>query len=431
MSNAAATELPDVGPLEAPAPDRVSVTRWVDRHLAGLAGDDAAPSPRFVGGQTAADAALERFDVEGYASRRNVVEPASARGASGLSPWIRHGFLPLPRVWAAVEGGPSRDVAKFRSELLWQEYARHLYARIGSASGRSMRFAAAEHGPSRMGARASAGMACVEHLREELHRDGWIPNASRMWLASHWCVRGRGGWRDGEDRFFQHLLDGSRAANRLGWQWTAGAQTGRLYTFERGQVERQAAGWCGGCARRRDCPIEGPPGTPAPAHAAEPAPRIGRVAEEDTGGGPERAIDRGQPQAVWLTAESLGDADPALEAHPALPVVFVFDRARLARWKLSRKRLIFLVEGLAELAGKRSVELHVGDPVRVLASRRLAATHAPVPGWRALSRQLAIAREHPWPWLVRPHDGAIGSFSAWRKKVVLPKADGPQQALSL
>ncbi|MCR9093736.1 MAG: deoxyribodipyrimidine photolyase [bacterium] len=421
----------DSGPLEAPtrAPD--AIAEWVDRHLHGLMGDDAAASPRFRGGQAAADEALERFDVGGYASKRNVVEPAQARGASGLSPWIRHGYLPLTRVWGAVEGGPPRDVAKFRSELLWQEYARHLYARIGRASGRSLRFAAVERGAGRMGARASAGMACIERLRDELHRDGWIPNASRMWVASHWSVRGQGGWRDGEDRFFQHLLDGSRAANRLGWQWTAGAQTGRLYTFERGQVERQAPDWCRDCPRNGDCPIEGAPNVEAPVHAAMPAPGLGRVRDARSGAGPSAVVDRGEPEAVWLTAESLGHADPALAAHPELPVVFVFDRGRLARWRLSRKRLVFLVEGLAELAEHRSVALHVGDPARVLAGRPLAATHAPVPGWRFLATRLEIAQEYPWPWLVAPHAGSIGSFSAWRKKITPPRSSGPQQDLGL
>ncbi|MEM9174770.1 MAG: FAD-binding domain-containing protein [Myxococcota bacterium] len=399
------------------------------RHLADLSGDEAAPSPRFRGGQTAADAALHAFDVAGYAARRNIVDPPSARGASGLSPWIRHGLLPLPRVWDAVRDGPSRDVTKFRSELLWQEYARHVYARIGTASGRAMRYAAIARGPSRMGARASKGMACLDHLREELHQDGWIPNASRMWLASHWSVRGQGGWRDGEHRFFQHLLDGSRAANRLGWQWTAGAQTGRLYSFSRNQVERQARAWCRGCPRTDDCPIERSPNVPAPPLAPRGLDRLGPVGAEDTGGGPCDPIERGRPEAVWLTAESLGDADPALSAHPDLPVVFVFDRDRLAGWQLSRKRLVFLVEGLAELATRRDVTLYVGDPSRVLAGRRLAATHAPVPGWRRLAEQLTIAHEHPWPWLVRPHARAIRSFSAWRKGITLPKAGGPQQEL--
>lgn len=429
MSTHEARDIARQGPLPIPDRDARSIEAWVEVHLDGLMGDEAAPSPRFRGGQAAADEALERFDVEGYARRRSVVSPVSARGASGLSPWIRHGWLSLPRVWATVEGGPPRDVAKFRSELLWQEYARHLYARIGTASAGSMRFAALERGASRMGARASAGMACLEQLRAELHRDGWIPNAARMWLASHWSVRGRGGWRDGEDRFFQHLLDGSRAANRLGWQWTVGAQTGRLYAFERAQVERQAPAWCSACSRNDACPIEAAPAAEAPVHAASPAPRLGRVAAPHAG--PQTVVDRGQPEAVWLTAESLGDADPALAANPERPAIFVFDRALLARWQLSRKRLVFLVEGLAELAERRALEVYVGDPVEVLAGRRLAATHAPVPGWRLRAQQLEIVRAYPWPWLVRPHEGPVGSFSAWRKGITPPKSTGPQQAFDL
>ncbi|MEM1249476.1 MAG: deoxyribodipyrimidine photolyase, partial [Acidobacteriota bacterium] len=53
----------------------------------------------------AADAALAAFDVRGYAARRNEVLPRSRRGASALSPYIRHGLLTLPRAWDAVEGG--------------------------------------------------------------------------------------------------------------------------------------------------------------------------------------------------------------------------------------------------------------------------------------------------------------------------------------
>lgn len=404
---------------------------WVAAHLGDVIRDGPAASPRYRGGQRAAEAALEAFDVAGYSARRSVAWPPSARGASGLSPWIRHGLLDLPTVWHAVEGGPSRDVKKFRSELLWQEYARHLYARLGTATARSMRFAVPEHGPSRMRAAASADMACVDAFRAELHQDGWIPNAARMWLASHWGVRGQGGWRDGEDRFFQHLLDGSRAANRLGWQWTVGAQTGRVYTFERGQVERQAGALCDGCALAKACPIERPPDVPAPPPAGHPVSELGRVDAARTGAGPREVVERGTPEAVWLTAESLGARDPALHAHPELPVVFVFDRPRLARWRLSGKRLVFLVETLAELATTRDLSLFVGSPAKVLAGRALAATHAPVPGWRALARRLDLAVEHPWPWLVEPHPGPIGSFSAWRKGITPPPSRGAQRELAL
>ena len=59
-----------------------------------------------------------------------------------------------------------------------------------------------------------------------------------------------------EDRFFVHLLDGSRAANRLGWQWTVGTGTGRAYGSSRRQVERRAPDLCSSCGLRDHCPIE-------------------------------------------------------------------------------------------------------------------------------------------------------------------------------
>jgi len=119
---------------------------------------------------------------------------------------------------------------------------------------------------------------------------------------------------------------------------------------------------------------------------------------------------------VWLTAESLGDADPALSAHPELPVVFVFDEPLLARLRLSSKRLVFLVESLADLATRRALEVYRGQPHEVLACRPVAVTFAPVPGFRRIARRVAPAVVHPYPWLVTPSDGPIGSFSAWQRR---------------
>jgi deoxyribodipyrimidine photo-lyase len=122
----------------------------------------------------------------------------------------------------------------------------------------------------------------------------------------------------------------------------------------------------------------------------------------------------GRAEAVWLTAESMGDADPALAAHGDLPVVFVFDEPLLDRLRLSSKRLVFLVETLADLAGRRTVEVWLGAPVEVLAGRPLAVTFTPVPGWRVLSSILELAAVHPWPWLVRPGVEIVDSRARWK-----------------
>ena len=393
-----------------PRPEPGREVAWVAEHLADLCADPPHRSERFVGTQAAADAALAAFDVTGYARERNEVWPADRRGASGLSPWIRHGLLTLPRVHGAVDG-PAEDRRKFRDELRWQEYARHLYARLGSALGEPLR-----HSPVGRDAADTepwdTSLRCVGENLDELERDGWLVNQTRMWLASQWSVRHGADWRAGEERFFTHLLDGSRAANRLGWQWSVGTATGRAYGFSRAQVLRRAPGLCGGCVHRDACPIEDWPNDPGLV-AVGADPRLRHDPDVARTGGPAEPEHHGTPDAVWLTAESLGDDDPALAAHPHLPVVFVFDRPLLANLRLSAKRLVFLVDRLAELGGQRSLEVHLGDPVAVLAGRPLAATFAPVPGWRSRARHLDLAVLHPWPWLERPRAGSLTSFSAW------------------
>jgi deoxyribodipyrimidine photo-lyase len=390
---------------------------YVARHLAHLTCDAVRGSGSFRGGQRAADAALAAFDVSGYAGRRNEVSPPSRRGASRLSPYIRHGLLSLPDVWGHVEGGPGRDVEKFRDELLWQEFARHWYARLGTRTRDNTRHRLPESDLTG-GVSADDGwsrqLSCLDLALSELERDGWLVNQTRMWLAGHWTVREGLRWTDGEDHFFRHLLDGSRAANRLGWQWVTGAGSSKAYGLSRRQVERRSPGTCLACELRDACPIEGWPPDPVlepiervdSAHA-DPAPTVWA--------GPTGVVTDEAPDAVWLTAESLGHRDPALSANRHLPVLFVFDEPLLASLRLSSKRLVFLTETLAQLGAEHDLRISLGDPVDILAGRKLAVTFAPVPGFRRRAERLRVVEVHPWPWLRRPTSRPISSFSAWRR----------------
>ena len=423
------------------ARDVAAAEAFVRDHLGALVEGPVVASPRFRGGQVAADSVLASLDITGYAATRNEVWPADRRGASAVSPYVRHGLLSLPLLWDAVADAPGRDRQKYRDELLWQEHARHLYARLGGRTRQGLRrelSGSPWQGRAPTTAEAAAGleavdraapdaasdpdadpvwdpaMACLEVTSQELFEDGYLVNQTRMWLASHWAVREGVDWRDGEDVFFRHLLDGSRAANRAGWQWTIGTGTGKPYGFSRWQVEKRAPGLCDTCALADACPIDGWPEDP-PLIPTEEHPRLRRDEDPGSTGGPVQPLVDGRPEAVWLTAESLGDDDPALAAHPELAVVFVFDAPLLARLRLSGKRLVFLVECLADLAQRRDLTVHLGDPVEVLADRALATTYAPVPGWRQRAARLDVVATHPWPWLIRPHGGSVASFSAWRK----------------
>jgi len=369
-----------------------------------------------------ARAALSAFDVSGYARSRNEVWPGHRRGASRLSPYIRYGLLSLRQVWDHIAAGPAQDVTRYRDELLWQEYARHLYARVGVATAEPLTGTPPPTGSALPDLPGSCedpwdrSMACMDAAVGDLTRDGWVVNQARMWLASQWTVRCGRDWREGEQVFFTHLLDGSRAANRLGWQWTTGAATGRPYGFSRAQVRRRAPGMCEACARHDDCPVETPVerGVSTDVSAGR-SPRLRRDDDPQATAGPHRPLITGSPEMVWVTGESLGDDDPALLAHPDLPVVFVWDEPLLARLRLSGPRLVFLAETLAELGRRRDLMLLLGDPRDMLRGRRVAVTFAPVPGFRWRARAVQPVAVHPYPWLVRPGSGPVTSLSAWRR----------------
>jgi deoxyribodipyrimidine photo-lyase len=401
-------------PVPEPGPD--AAVQWVTDHLDDLCSDTPAASPAFRGGQEAADSMLANLDLSGYASRRNAVLPRSRRGASRISPYIRHGLIDLPTAWNAAASAPSRDRTKYRDELAWQEYARHLYARIGRRNASALRAAPAR--PAQIWNEPwPLAMNCVSSCVEELESDGWLVNQTRMWLSSQWTVRAGAEWTSGEDRFFTHLLDGSRAANRLGWQWTIGAGTGKAYGFSQWQVQKRAPQLCRNCALNAACPIQDWPSDPPVADRPAPEPLLRHDPDPETTGGPRTPDSRAEPSVVWLTAESLGDADPALTAHPHLPAMFVFDEPLLIRLQLSGKRLVFLAETLADLATRRPVEVRRGTVTAELAGREVAVTFAPVPGFRSRSKAVQPAVVHPWRWLYWPQTGPISSYTTWRKNL--------------
>ena len=111
----------------------------IERDFQGLYSGELGLSS-IKGGQTAANAALNNLDITRYADDRSEVLPREKRGATVLSPYIRHNILTLQQVFDHVASAPFKDREKFRDELFWQEYARHLYARLGTRLFSNLRF---------------------------------------------------------------------------------------------------------------------------------------------------------------------------------------------------------------------------------------------------------------------------------------------------
>lgn len=362
---------------------------------------------KISGGQTAANAALAALDISGYASMRSEVLPVERRGATVLSPYIRHNILTLQQVSDAVNRAPFKDKEKFRGELLWQEYNRHLYARVGVRLFENLRF---DVNAMSQGDGWNREMLCIDEVVNELETDGWLVNQTRMWLASHWTVRNKVGWVSGQERMFKELLDGSRAANLLGWQWTVGAGTGKPYGFAKWQVDKRAPGLCSRCSLRSNCPIKEFPDESSPP-SLDHDPILDTDFDVSATTGPRTPLRTRKPDFVLLTIDSLGDNDSALVENPDLPAVFVFNKEALQKLQLSSRRLAFYVQTLQDLNSRREVQVFLGDPYQFARDNAVAVTYAPVPSFKKFND---VAELHPYPWLKIPHAGSVRSFSSWR-----------------
>lgn len=187
-------------------------------------------------GVAGARAALREFldhGLKGYADDRDRPDrPATSR----MSPYLRFGEVSPHQLWHAVEGAvhdgdaSGRDVEKFRSELGWREFSYHLLHHFPDLATRNFqdRFDAfpwsepkAEH--RRAWRKGMTGYPIVDAGMRQLWTTGWMHNRVRMIVASFLIKDLLIDWREGEDWFWDTLVDADPANNAASWQWVAGS----------------------------------------------------------------------------------------------------------------------------------------------------------------------------------------------------------------
>ena len=192
-------------------------------------------SPLFVAGEKEALVRLEEFlfkRIYSYAEDRNRMD---LDGTSSLSPYLRFGMLGLRQAVSAAKQaiGQKRSAGAevWLNELIWREfYIQILYhfpyvAKIAfnqSLANIPWRNNASEFEAWKSG---ETGVPVVDAAMRQLKGIGWMHNRARMIVASYLVKDLLIDWRWGEAWFMENLLDGDRAANNGGWQWTAGTGT--------------------------------------------------------------------------------------------------------------------------------------------------------------------------------------------------------------
>ena len=173
--------------------------------------------------------AHERVDdfvdaVADYDERRNL---PSVEGSSRLSPHLHFGEVSPGYVWHRLAGkGGSTGV--FLAELAWRDYAQNVILQLpdyGAKNGRE-RFDDLPWRSSKADLRAwqqgRTGYPIVDAGMRQLWATGWMHNRVRMITASFLIKHLLLDWREGEQWFWDTLVDADYGNNSVNWQWTAG-----------------------------------------------------------------------------------------------------------------------------------------------------------------------------------------------------------------
>ncbi|MEM9531719.1 MAG: deoxyribodipyrimidine photo-lyase [Pseudomonadota bacterium] len=182
--------------------------------------------------------ALERLDtflagaVDTYASDRDRPDLVNT---SRLSPHLRFGEISPRQVWRQVSKAASAgDIPEsqgwaYLRELGWREFSYHLlyhYPSLPTDNFRDQfdRFDWRKDAADlKAWQRGQTGYPIVDAGMRELWHTGWMHNRVRMVVGSFLVKHLRLHWREGENWFWDTLVDADLANNSASWQWVAGS----------------------------------------------------------------------------------------------------------------------------------------------------------------------------------------------------------------
>ncbi|MFZ1966620.1 MAG: deoxyribodipyrimidine photo-lyase [Bradyrhizobium sp.] len=186
-------------------------------------------------GENAGQKRLKDFLKENLAGYTNDRDRPDRDGTSGLSPYLRFGEVSPRQVWHAAQFAAAErpalagDADKFLSELGWREFCRHLLFDVPDLATRDLQpsFDAFpwRHDEKALAAwqRGETGYPIVDAGMRQLWHTGVMHNRVRMVVASFLVKHLLIDWRDGEQWFWDTLVDADAGSNPANWQWVAGS----------------------------------------------------------------------------------------------------------------------------------------------------------------------------------------------------------------
>ena len=197
-------------------------------------------------------------DLKDYSFRRNYDYGINNRdNISCLSPYISHGVIQEKEILKKCLNKHSYEVIeKFIQEVLWRNYWKgwlELRPSLWQDYLKDLQ-ELENHKLDNSYLEAVSGNTKIECFNDwvnELKKEHYLHNHTRMWFASIWIFTLKLPWQLGAEFFMKYLFDGDPASNTLGWRWVAGLQTiGKHYLASSSNINKYTNN------KYRDIPLE-------------------------------------------------------------------------------------------------------------------------------------------------------------------------------
>jgi len=189
-------------------------------------------------GEAGALARFESFQHNGLADYKNLRDfPAQADGVSGLSPHLHFGEISPRYIWQSIRAEMDKENSAknftthalgWLRQLVWREFSYHLLYEAPDFpekpwNKKFANFPWHQNDESlHKWQKGLTGYPIVDAGMRQLWQTGWMHNRVRMIVGSFLVKNLLLHWREGENWFWDTLVDADLGNNAAGWQWIAG-----------------------------------------------------------------------------------------------------------------------------------------------------------------------------------------------------------------
>ena len=182
-------------------------------------------------------------ELPNYNFKRNFdLGPEDKSNVSCLSPYISHRLITEYEVAKIVLAKFSyQKVEKYIQEIFWRVYWKgwlELRPQVWSDFTEDLK-ALKEDDNYKKAINGETQIKCFNDWVNELKKNNYLHNHTRMWFASIWIFTLNLPWQKGAEFFMKYLFDGDAASNTLSWRWVAGLQTkGKHYVAQAWNISK-------------------------------------------------------------------------------------------------------------------------------------------------------------------------------------------------